>query len=185
VGGPVDPAGAGFYDANAKCYLVKLDALESEVKAAIAEIPAGRRKIIITHNALGYFGDADGLEIISPEGVSTEAEPSARELPDDRGGACNDDEGGYERRGPVGRTELREAALLLAREQGARGRAAAAAGQLPDRDGLADVRDAGHAALGGRLHETGAAGHGGGGAASTFGAGIESDKRGDQSHYYH
>jgi zinc/manganese transport system substrate-binding protein len=48
--------------------------------AAIEEIPADRRKIITTHDAFGYFGDAYGMTFIAPEGVSTDAEPSAKEI---------------------------------------------------------------------------------------------------------
>jgi zinc/manganese transport system substrate-binding protein len=73
----VDPAGAAIYDTNAKSYLAKLDTLEKEVKDAIAKIPVDRRKIITTHDAFGYFGDAYGVEFIAPEGLSTESEPSA------------------------------------------------------------------------------------------------------------
>jgi len=76
----VDPAGKATYDANAKAYLVKLDELENDVRAAIASIPADRRKIITTHDAFGYFGAAYGMAFIAPEGVSTEAEPSAKEV---------------------------------------------------------------------------------------------------------
>ena len=76
----VDPAGKEFYQAHAAAYLTALDALDREIKAAIATIPADRRKIITTHNAFGYFGDAYGLEFIAPEGVSTDAEPSARDV---------------------------------------------------------------------------------------------------------
>ena len=61
-------------------YLGKLDALESEVRAAIAAIPADRRKIITTHDAFGYFGAAYGMAFIAPEGLSTEAEPSAKDV---------------------------------------------------------------------------------------------------------
>jgi zinc/manganese transport system substrate-binding protein len=75
-----DPAGKSTYEGSAKSYLAKLDALEHDVKQAIAKIPADRRRIITTHNAFGYFGDAYGMEFISPEGVSTEAEPSARDV---------------------------------------------------------------------------------------------------------
>ena len=75
-----DPAGKQVYAANAKAYLVKLDALERQVKEAIAKIPADRRKIITTHDAFGYFGAAYGMEFISPEGVSTDAEPSAKDV---------------------------------------------------------------------------------------------------------
>jgi zinc/manganese transport system substrate-binding protein len=76
----VDPAGASIYDTNAKSYLTKIDALEKEVKEGIARIPVDRRKIITTHDAFGYFGDAYGMEFIAPEGLSTESEPSASDV---------------------------------------------------------------------------------------------------------
>jgi zinc/manganese transport system substrate-binding protein len=76
----IDPAGKAAYDANAAAYLAKLDELEKEVKAAIDSIPADRRKIITTHDAFGYFGAAYGIAFIAPEGVSTEAEPSAKDV---------------------------------------------------------------------------------------------------------
>jgi zinc/manganese transport system substrate-binding protein len=75
-----DPAGKDVYAANAKAYLDKLDALELEVKAAIEKIPADHRRIITTHNAFGYFGSAYGMQFISPEGVSTDAQPSAKDM---------------------------------------------------------------------------------------------------------
>jgi zinc/manganese transport system substrate-binding protein len=75
-----DPAGKAAYEANAAGYLGELDALEKEVKDAIAAIPAARRKVITTHDAFGYFKDAYGLDFIAPQGVSTETEASARDV---------------------------------------------------------------------------------------------------------
>jgi zinc/manganese transport system substrate-binding protein len=75
-----DPPGKDAYEANAKAYLTKLDALEAEVRAAVAKIPPDRRKVITTHDALGYFGDAYGVAFISPEGVSTDADASAKDV---------------------------------------------------------------------------------------------------------
>jgi zinc/manganese transport system substrate-binding protein len=75
-----EPAGKDIYDRNAADYIAKLDALDSDVKAAIAAIPADRRRIITTHDAFNYFGAAYGIEVIAPQGVSTEAEPSARDV---------------------------------------------------------------------------------------------------------
>jgi len=75
-----DPAGKAVYDANAQAYLGTLDALEQEITTAIAAIPAARRKIITTHDAFGYFGAAYGMSFIAPEGLSTEAEPSAKDV---------------------------------------------------------------------------------------------------------
>jgi zinc/manganese transport system substrate-binding protein len=76
----VDPANAEIYRANAERYLTKLDALEREVRAAIAQIPQARRKVISTHDAFGYFASAYGIEFIAPQGVSTESEVSARDI---------------------------------------------------------------------------------------------------------
>ena len=75
-----DPEGASAYRANADTYLGKLDALEKEVRAEIAKIPPGRRQIITTHDAFGYFGTAYGFRFIAPDGVSTETEASARDV---------------------------------------------------------------------------------------------------------
>lgn len=75
-----DPAGKATYEANATAYLAKLDALEAEIKAAVARIPADRRKAITSHDAFGYFVKAYGIAFIAPQGVSTEAEASAKDV---------------------------------------------------------------------------------------------------------
>jgi zinc/manganese transport system substrate-binding protein len=75
-----DPADAEAFKANAARYLAELDALEAEVKDAIAKIPPERRKLITTHNAFGYLASAYGITFIAPSGVSTETEPSARDI---------------------------------------------------------------------------------------------------------
>lgn len=75
-----DPAGKAGYEANAAAYLGKLDELDREVKDAVARIPADRRRIITSHDAFGYFRDAYKVDFVAPQGVSTEAEVSARDL---------------------------------------------------------------------------------------------------------
>ena len=75
-----DPAGKATYEANAAAYQTRLDALEAEIKAAVARIPADRRKAITSHDAFGYFVKAYGIAFIAPQGVSTEAEASARDV---------------------------------------------------------------------------------------------------------
>jgi len=75
-----DPAGKAVYEANATAYLAKLDALEVEIKATVARIPADRRKAITSHDAFGYFVKAYGIAFIAPQGVSTEAEASAKDV---------------------------------------------------------------------------------------------------------
>jgi zinc/manganese transport system substrate-binding protein len=75
-----DPADAETFRANAVRYLSELDALDAEVRAEIARIPPERRKVISTHGAFGYFAKAYGIDFIAPLGVSTETEPSARDV---------------------------------------------------------------------------------------------------------
>jgi zinc/manganese transport system substrate-binding protein len=75
-----DPANAATYRANAAAYLAKLEALDHDVRHALASIPVQRRKVISTHDAFGYFAAACDIRFVAPEGVSTETEPSARDI---------------------------------------------------------------------------------------------------------
>ena len=73
----VDAEGAPAYQANAAAYKGKLIDLDRWVKAEFAGIPKPKRRMITSHDALGYFGAAYGITILSSMGVSTESEPSA------------------------------------------------------------------------------------------------------------
>ncbi len=76
----VDPDGRATYEANAAKYLGEIAGEEVSVKQALDKLPPERRKIITSHDAFGYFGAAYGLEVIAPEGVSTESEASAKDV---------------------------------------------------------------------------------------------------------
>ncbi|MBL1258453.1 metal ABC transporter substrate-binding protein [Methylocystis sp. Sn-Cys] len=75
-----DPAGAEAYQTNAAAYLAKLDTLDAEIVKALDAIPKERRRVVSTHDAFGYFSARYGVEFIAPQGVSTEAEASARDI---------------------------------------------------------------------------------------------------------
>lgn len=75
-----EPADAEFFQGQAKAYLDKLEALDREVRDVLAKIPPERRKVISTHDAFGYFAAEYGVQFIAPLGVSTETEPSARDI---------------------------------------------------------------------------------------------------------
>ena len=74
------PDQAAIFKANADAYLAKLEALDREVHEAVAKVPEARRKVISTHGAFGYFADAYGVTFFSPLSVSTDSEPSARDI---------------------------------------------------------------------------------------------------------
>jgi zinc/manganese transport system substrate-binding protein len=75
-----DAADADYVRQNAERYLAELDALDREVRSDVDKIPPKRRKVISTHRAFGYFAKAYGIEFIAPLGISTETEPSARDI---------------------------------------------------------------------------------------------------------
>ena len=77
-----DPDGAATYRANAAAYLADLRALDRAVAACMEQIPARRRKLVTTHDALGYYAqryDVDVIGTVIPS-LSTEGQASAGEL---------------------------------------------------------------------------------------------------------
>lgn len=75
-----EPGSRAYFEDNARTYLARLAALETEVKEAVAALPPERRRVITSHDAFGYFAAAYGLAFIAPQGVSTETEASARDV---------------------------------------------------------------------------------------------------------
>lgn len=68
------------YRANADAYTAKLAALDAEIRQTIASIPKARRVVITSHDAFGYFEHEYGLRFLAPQGLSTDAEPSAADV---------------------------------------------------------------------------------------------------------
>lgn len=75
-----DPANAAAYAEAVDAYATRLSALDEWVRAQIATVPEARRRVVTGHDAFGYFGAAYGIRFLAPQGVSTEAEPSAAEV---------------------------------------------------------------------------------------------------------
>lgn len=76
----IDPAGAEAYRANAQAYLAALTALKTEMEKEFASIPREKRVIVTSHDALAYFGREFGFTLEAVQGVSTESEPSAKDV---------------------------------------------------------------------------------------------------------
>lgn len=75
-----DPRNASYYESRASGYIARMKALDNEVRSALAAIPPEHRRVISSHDAFGYFGDAYGIEFIPVAGLSSQAEPSARDV---------------------------------------------------------------------------------------------------------
>ncbi|MCK9986984.1 MAG: zinc/manganese transport system substrate-binding protein [Azoarcus sp.] len=72
-----DPANAKVYRDNAARYAAELKALDSDIRTALATVPAERRKVVSAHDAFGYFAHAYGVRFLAPAGISNQSEPSA------------------------------------------------------------------------------------------------------------
>ena len=75
----VDPAGP--YAAAAARYQGRLRRLDAAVAACIGKVPAARRKLVTTHDALGYYARRYGLAVVGAviPALSTSGQPSAGE----------------------------------------------------------------------------------------------------------
>ncbi len=73
-----DPEGATAYRSAAERYDGELQALDAEIRAAFAALPAERRKVVSSHAAFGYFARAYDIRFLSPVGVANNAEPTAK-----------------------------------------------------------------------------------------------------------
>ncbi|CAK0760090.1 zinc/manganese transport system substrate-binding protein [uncultured Gammaproteobacteria bacterium] len=74
------PERAEAFRANGIAYLTELDHLDDEIRAALAPIPAGQRKVVTSHDAFGHYGHAYGVNFLAAAGMGAEAEPSAKAM---------------------------------------------------------------------------------------------------------
>ena len=78
--GKLDPAGATAYQANGEAYVKELQSLDRWAKDELSAIPPAKRKVITSHDAFGYFGAHYQVSFLAPQGLSTEAESSAKQV---------------------------------------------------------------------------------------------------------
>ncbi len=74
------PEQAEAINARAARYSAQLREMDAFVRNTLARVPAEKRRIITSHDAFGYFGAAYGVELLSPQGRSTESEASASDV---------------------------------------------------------------------------------------------------------
>lgn len=77
----VDPENADAYRERARRYADRLRALDAELRRTLAAVPPERRKLVTSHESLGYLADRYDLAFVgAPFGLAPEAEASAREI---------------------------------------------------------------------------------------------------------
>jgi len=77
-----DPSGEATYRQNARAYVAELRRLDRAVSECIALIPAEQRRLVTTHDALGYYADRYRLRVVGAliPSLSTAAQPSAGDI---------------------------------------------------------------------------------------------------------
>jgi zinc/manganese transport system substrate-binding protein len=76
----LDPAGADAYRKNSEAYIAKLQELDRWAIQQFAQIPEAKRRVITSHDAFEYFGAHYKVRFLAAQGVSTDSEPSAKEV---------------------------------------------------------------------------------------------------------
>jgi len=76
----IDAEGKDTYTKNAAGYLQKLEALEGEIKQLFAGLSEKERRVITSHDAFHYFGDAYGIEFLAAQSAGGDTQPSARDV---------------------------------------------------------------------------------------------------------
>ena len=78
----IDPKGRPTYERHADAYIKRLRRLDKSIAACMQEVPVDRRKLVTTHDALGYFARRYDVEIVGAiiPSLSTQAQPSARDV---------------------------------------------------------------------------------------------------------
>ncbi|ENX7096640.1 metal ABC transporter substrate-binding protein [Neisseria gonorrhoeae] len=75
-----DPEGKVYYQQRLGNYQMQLKKLHSDAQAAFNAVPAAKRKVLTGHDAFSYMGNRYNISFIAPQGVSSEAEPSAKQV---------------------------------------------------------------------------------------------------------
>lgn len=73
----LEPANAQLYTANAQKITTEIGQIDTWIKSQVATIPQVSRKLITTHDALGYYSKAYGIPVEGAlQGLSTEEAPT-------------------------------------------------------------------------------------------------------------
>jgi ABC-type Zn uptake system ZnuABC Zn-binding protein ZnuA len=77
-----DPLHAAGYRARAARYAARLRALDAAVARCLAAVPAAQRRLVTTHDALGYYARRYGIRVVGAviPSLSSAGQPSAGEV---------------------------------------------------------------------------------------------------------
>jgi len=76
-----DPADAAAYEENAAAYIAAIQRADRSVARCMRFLPDSARRLVTSHDSLGYFADRYGIEVVGAAvpALSTQAQPSSGE----------------------------------------------------------------------------------------------------------
>lgn len=75
-----DPEGRAYYQQRLAGYQAELKKLDAYAAAKFNSIAKPKRKVLTGHDAFAYMGKRYGIMFVAPQGVSSEAQPSAKQV---------------------------------------------------------------------------------------------------------
>ena len=76
----LDPANAADYRSRAASYGNEIRAVDDWARKQMSEVPAGKRRVLTSHDSLQYLANAYGITLLTVNGWTNNSEPSAAEL---------------------------------------------------------------------------------------------------------
>ena len=76
----IDPPNAAAYRTRAAAYTKQIQAVDEWARKELAAVPAGKRRVLVSHDSLQYIADAYGITLLTVNGWTNNSEPSAAEL---------------------------------------------------------------------------------------------------------
>ena len=76
----LDPDNAAYYAGNLELFRGKVEKMDQAIRAAVATVPEGNRKLLTYHDSWAYFAKQYGMEVIGAVQPSNFSQPSVREV---------------------------------------------------------------------------------------------------------
>ena len=76
----LDPGNAADYRARAARYAQDIRAVDDWARQQLASVPPSRRRVLVSHDSLRYLANAYGITLLTVNGWTNDAEPSAAAL---------------------------------------------------------------------------------------------------------
>jgi len=76
----LDPDNAAYYAGNLEIFRSKVEKMDQAIRAAVATVPEGNRKLLTYHDSWAYFAKQYGMEVIGAVQPSNFSQPSVREV---------------------------------------------------------------------------------------------------------